>query len=99
MPGLDRVIDFQDAAYGELYLARLRRVLEAERAADPQGEQGFAMTRKAARFLALWMAFDDIVRVARLKCSASRFERVRKEVRASEDDVLHIVDLFKPGIP
>ena len=47
-------------------------VLDAERAADPAGAHGFATTRETARWLALWMAFDDIVRVADLKSRASR---------------------------
>jgi indolepyruvate ferredoxin oxidoreductase beta subunit len=33
--GLERVVDYQDAAYGVLYLDRLQRVLDAERAAAP----------------------------------------------------------------
>lgn len=45
------------------------------------------------------MAFDDIVRVADLKSRASRFARVRGEVKAGSDDLLRIYDHFKPGIP
>jgi indolepyruvate ferredoxin oxidoreductase beta subunit len=45
------------------------------------------------------MAFDDIVRVAELKCRASRFARVRAEVKAEDGDLLRIVDHFKPGVP
>ena len=45
------------------------------------------------------MAFDDIVRVADLKVRASRFARVRREVAASDGDIVHIVDHFKPGVP
>ncbi len=45
------------------------------------------------------MAFDDIVRVADLKCRASRFARVRREVGADERDVVRIVDYFRPGVP
>ena len=65
--------------------------------ADPSEANGFALTRETARFLALWMAFDDIVRVADLKCRASRFARVRREVGAGDGDVVRIVDYFKPG--
>ena len=97
--GLERVTDFQDADYGRQYLERLSRIHEIERGIDPDGQHGFALTGETARFLALWMAFDDIVRVARLKCSATRFARVRTEVRAADEDLVHIVDLFKPGIP
>jgi indolepyruvate ferredoxin oxidoreductase beta subunit len=97
--GLARVMAFQDRAYGDLYVERVARVLAAERAADPASAHGFAVTRETARYLALWMAFDDIVRVADLKCRASRFARVRREVAAAPGDVVRIVDFFKPGLP
>jgi len=97
--GHARVLEYQDAAYAHLYAERLQRVLAAERAGDPDGANDFATTREAARHLAVWMAFDDIVRVAELKCRASRFERVRGEVDAGAADLLCIVDHFKPGVP
>ncbi|MEO7008589.1 MAG: indolepyruvate oxidoreductase subunit beta family protein [Caldimonas sp.] len=97
--GRARMLDYQDAAYAELYLQRLQRVLAAERASDPDGAHGYETTRASARYLALWMAFDDIVRVADLKCRASRLARVRREVKAGDADLLRIYDHFKPGIP
>jgi indolepyruvate ferredoxin oxidoreductase beta subunit len=97
--GHARLVAFQDRAYAGLYLERLARVMAAERASDPHGNHGFALTRETGRFLALWMAFDDIVRVAGLKCRASRFARVRSEVAARDGDIVRIVDYFKPGIP
>ena len=96
--GTRRLIEFQDAGYAELYRQRLQRMLEAEKDADREGRHGFAMTRETARFLALWMAFDDIVRVADLKSRAGRFRRVREQVRAGDGDLVRIVDHFKPGI-
>jgi indolepyruvate ferredoxin oxidoreductase beta subunit len=97
--GHARMLEYQDEAYGVLYLQRLGRILAAERAADPQGSGGFAVTRETARFLALWMAFDDIVRVADLKGRASRLARVRREVKAGPHDLVRVVDHFKPGVP
>ncbi len=97
--GLARLTDYQGSAYAALYVQRLARVLEAERAADPAGAQGFAITTEMARWLALWMAFDDIVRVADLKSRESRWRRVRTEVRAKDDDLLQVWDHFKPGVP
>ena len=97
--GYDRMIDFQGRAYANLYLDRLRRILAVESQRDADATHGFALTRETARFLALWMAFDDIVRVADLKVRASRFARVRREVGADEADVVRIVDHFKPGVP
>jgi indolepyruvate ferredoxin oxidoreductase beta subunit len=97
--GHARMLEYQGRAYGELYLQRLRTVLQAERDSDPQGTQGWAVTREMARWLALWMAFDDIVRVADLKSRASRWERVRAEVKAGDSDLLRVYDHFKPGVP
>lgn len=97
--GHARVLEYQDRSYAEVYAQRMKRVLEAERAGDPSGEQGFATTSETARYLALWMAFDDIVRVADLKCRASRFARVRQEVKAPDEDLVRIYDYFKPGVP
>ncbi len=95
--GCDRLEDYQDAGYAQLYLDRLVRVLAAERASGDAASRAYATTREVARFLALWMAFDDIVRVADLKSRASRIARVRREVKAGDADVVAIVDHFKPG--
>ena len=97
--GHARMLEYQDRDYAELYVERMKRILEAERAGDPSGEHAFAITSETARYLALWMAFDDIVRVADLKCRASRFARVRREVKAADDDLVRIYDHFKPGVP
>ena len=96
--GYARLREYQDAAYADLYLQRLSRVLDAEQKTGVGPQHDFSVTRETARFLALWMAFDDIVRVADLKCRASRFARVRSEVAAHEGDIVRIVDYFKPGM-
>lgn len=97
--GRARVVEFQDEAYGQLYQERVARVLAAERSIDPTGEKDLALTREAARFLALWMAFDDVVRVAALKSSAARYARVRRETGAGNTDVVHLYDHLRPGVP
>ena len=97
--GCARLIDYQDAAYARLYVERLGSVLQAEQAADPAGAHDYAATQAAARYLALWMAFDDVVRVADLKTRRSRIERVRRETKARDDELLRVYEHFKPGIP
>jgi len=97
--GHARVLQYQDAAYAALYLQRLARVRDAERAGDPGAAHGWATTRETARWLALWMAFDDIVRVAELKLDRQRWARVRREVGAGEHEVVKVYDHFKPGVP
>jgi indolepyruvate ferredoxin oxidoreductase beta subunit len=95
--GYRRMLDYQDRAYAALYEARLLRVLDVERGVDAAGSADFALTRETGRYLALWMAYDDIVRVADLKSRAGRFARVRGEVAARDGDVVRIFDFFKPG--
>jgi indolepyruvate ferredoxin oxidoreductase, beta subunit len=97
--GHARMLEYQGASYADLYLQRLRDVLAAERAADPSGAHGFETTREMARWLALWMAFDDIIRVADLKSRATRWQRVKGEVKAGDGDLVRVYDYFKPGAP
>ena len=95
--GHARLLDYQDEAYASLYLDRLARLLAAEQASGASAEA--AATAEASRWLALWMAFDDIVRVAELKSRAGRFERVRREAKVGADELLRLHDHFKPGVP
>ncbi|HUR87515.1 MAG TPA: indolepyruvate oxidoreductase subunit beta family protein, partial [Ramlibacter sp.] len=89
--GRERLIEYQGAAYARLYDERLARIAQA--GADE------ATMNETARWLALWMAFDDIIRVADLKSRTSRFDRVRREVKAKDDELVRIYDHFKPGAP
>jgi indolepyruvate ferredoxin oxidoreductase beta subunit len=69
-----RLVDYQDEAYARLYDERLARIEAAE------GRMQGPVTQELVRWLALWMAFDDIVRVAAAKLAASRLRRVQREV-------------------
>ena len=97
--GHARLLDYQDASYAALYVTRLQQVLQAESASDTSGTRGYAITVEMCRWLALWMAFDDVVRVADLKSRASRWARVRAEVKVGAHDLLKVYDHFKPGLP
>jgi indolepyruvate ferredoxin oxidoreductase beta subunit len=94
-----RLTRWQDAAYARLYEERLCRVATAERVNDTLGTTGGAVTAEVTRWLALWMAFDDVVHVAGLKLAAGRQQRVRREVAAGADEIVKVFDHFKPGIP
>jgi indolepyruvate ferredoxin oxidoreductase beta subunit len=96
--GLARLIDYQDARYAALYAERVRRLLALEDALDTSGTEAHAITREGARFLALWMAFDDVIRVADLKTRADRYVRIRDEVDARRDDLVTVHDFFKPRL-
>ena len=97
--GYQRLLDYQGTAYADLYVQRLQAVLNAENAADPAQVHAHVASRHTARWLALWMAFDDIVRVADLKSRTSRWQRVAAEVKAQPGELLRVYDHFKPGVP
>ena len=91
-----RLLEYQGPAYAQLYVQRLARLLNVENFA---ADASHPVAAETSRWLALWMAFDDIVRVADLKSRASRWARVTQEVKAQEGDVLKVYDHFKPGVP
>jgi indolepyruvate ferredoxin oxidoreductase beta subunit len=86
--GRERLDDYQGSRYVALYEKRIEPFLNG----DPK------LASEVARHLALWMAYEDIIRVADLKTRASRFERVRKEVGAQPGEPVVVIDYLKPGI-
>ena len=72
--------------------------LEREGSDRTVSDGSHAVAREVARHLALWMCFEDIVRVADLKTRRSRFERVRSEVRAKPGQPVVITEFLKPGV-
>ena len=104
--GVERTVDYQDARYGALYLDRieglLARTAAAPSTASPASpaspEAGHSVVRETARQLALWMCFEDLIRVADLKTRRSRIERVRAEVRAKPGQPVAVTEFLKPGV-
>ncbi|MET4575615.1 indolepyruvate oxidoreductase subunit beta family protein [Ottowia thiooxydans] len=90
--GVRRLIDYQDPAYAALYLDRLTVVQ-----ALPDDGTG-ALLRDTARHLALWMSYEDTVRVADLKTRGSRFARVKSEVGLQSDQQIAIHEYMHPRI-
>ena len=90
LEGVRRLIDYQDPAYAGLYLDRMQ-ALGSETCPVP-------LLEAVARHLALWMSYEDVVRVADLKTRATRFERVRDEVGVQAAQVLNINEFMHPRI-
>ena len=86
--GVSRLKDYQGEAYASLFLERIRPLQDADA----------SLATETARQLALWMSYEDIVRIADLKTRASRFERVRKEVGAKQGEPVVVIDYLKPGL-
>jgi indolepyruvate ferredoxin oxidoreductase beta subunit len=106
LEGARRAIDYQDPSYAALYLSRVEHISALDGRSRPQrdarsdGADGreWALTAAVARGLALWMTFEDTIRVADLKTRATRFARVREEVRAAPDQLFGITEFMKPRV-
>jgi indolepyruvate ferredoxin oxidoreductase beta subunit len=95
LAGVERLGDYQDERYAAAYLDWL----EPARAADERyGSGHWTLLREAARYLALWMSYEDAIRVADLKTRRSRFARVRQETRLANSQVLHISEFLYPRL-
>jgi indolepyruvate ferredoxin oxidoreductase beta subunit len=94
--GYDRCLDFLDHAYAQDYLARVHEIAALDRKLGGAAH-GWRLTLETARYLALRMTFEDIMRVADLKTRASRFAGIRAEARAQAHEPVHVTEFLKPG--
>ncbi len=88
--GARRLVDYQDFDYAALYLDRIERTLAHQRDDTLHAE--------LARHLALWMAYEDTIRVADLKTRDTRLARVRGEVRADAAQPVSIEEYLHPRL-
>ncbi|MDP9896873.1 indolepyruvate ferredoxin oxidoreductase beta subunit [Variovorax boronicumulans] len=91
--GIARVVDYQDVEYGNEYLDRVAHVL-----AICQGPADKDLAIEAARWIAVAMSYDDVIRVADLKTRGERTARLRREVGAEEGDVVGSEEYFHPRL-
>lgn len=89
--GYERLLDHQDAAYATQYLKSVQAFTALDAAP-------FAASQEAARTLALWMAYEDVIRVADLKSRRSRFDQIRSDYGAKAHEPVIVRDFLKPGI-
>jgi indolepyruvate ferredoxin oxidoreductase beta subunit len=92
--GVKRLIDYQDTAYAGMYLDRLEAVVGLERSHSDR----FALTASVARGLALWMSFEDPIRVADLKIRSARARRVLQEVVPTPGQLVLVTEFMKPRV-
>ena len=86
---LGRLVDYQDRAYARRFLERLQPIVALDR--DP-----YTLSTIAARHLAVWMTYEDAIRVADLKTRAARFRRIEAEHPAAGP--LVVTDYLKPDL-
>jgi indolepyruvate ferredoxin oxidoreductase beta subunit len=95
LAGIGRLTDYQDERYAAEYLDRLQIIRDADR---EHGNGEYDLLRTTGRHLALWMSYEDAIRVADLKTRRARFARVRLEARAGDAELLRIHEFLHPRL-
>jgi indolepyruvate ferredoxin oxidoreductase beta subunit len=94
LEGVRRLANYQDAAYAQLYLTRLRAIADADTHSSAEGR----LLTEVARQLAVRMSFEDVVRVAEAKIDPARLKRIAREELGVTNEPYSVHDFLKPGI-
>lgn len=96
--GVKRLVDYQDPAYAGLYLTRVKAIaaIEPRQGRGPAAGSEAELTKAVARYLALWMSYEDTIRVAALKIRRSRFDRVERAGRLSKGELVYVTEFMHP---
>tara|TARA_B100000315_G_scaffold210618_1_gene206999 strand:- start:4256 stop:5692 length:1437 start_codon:yes stop_codon:yes gene_type:complete len=89
--GIARLIDYQNEAYAQLYLTRLKTVCDVDTGENKK------LTSEVASHLARWMSYEDVIRVGQLKTRPGRLSQIRAELGVDAGVPLKVTDYFKPG--
>jgi indolepyruvate ferredoxin oxidoreductase, beta subunit len=95
--GVRRLVDFQDPAYAHDYLTRISTIYSLDRQCGGEAKH-YALTAAAAKYVAVAMSYDDVIRVADLKTRAARFERVRREAGATSNEIVYMTEFMHPRL-
>jgi len=93
--GIVRLAEYQDKGYADEFIDHLETILTLD---TLHGDTRYRLLCEAARHLALWMSYEDAIRVADLKTRRTRFERVALEAGCRKDQLLEIDEFFHPRI-
>jgi indolepyruvate ferredoxin oxidoreductase, beta subunit len=95
--GVKHLTDFQDPAYAGTYLDRIGGIykLDLRHGGDAKG---YSLSAAAAKYVAVAMAYDDVIRVAELKTRADRFERVRDENAVGPSQIVYTTEYMHPRL-
>ena len=90
---VNRLIDYQDEPYAEEWFSRVSALIDRD-----LDRESYSLAQEAGRHLALWMAFEDIPRVAQLKVRPDRESMIRSEVKAAAGQPVAVAEFFHPRI-
>jgi indolepyruvate ferredoxin oxidoreductase, beta subunit len=95
--GVKHLTDFQDPVYAGEYLDRIGKLYRLDQANGGAGKN-YAFTAAAAKYVAVAMAYDDVIRVADLKTRASRFERVVRDNSVGDGQLVYTTEYMHPRL-
>jgi indolepyruvate ferredoxin oxidoreductase beta subunit len=95
--GVKRLTDFQDPSYAAEYLNRVAK-LHALDSAHGGETKAYALTAAGAKYIAIAMAYDDVIRVAELKTRPQRYERVRRDNSVGAGQIVYTTEYLQPRL-
>ena len=95
--GVKHVTDFQDPAYADDYLDRVTKIYDLDRTHGEAAKE-HALSAAAAKYVAVAMAYDDVIRVAELKTRQSRFERVQRDNSVGTGQIVYTTEYMHPRL-
>lgn len=97
LEGLHRLLDYQDEAYARQFLRDVERIHAVVASGAGTGD-ALRLTELFAKHLAVWMSYEDAIRVADLKTRRERIERIRREMGLRDGQLLFLTDYLKPDL-
>ncbi|PCI04991.1 MAG: indolepyruvate oxidoreductase subunit B [Flavobacteriaceae bacterium] len=94
--GITHLSDWQNETWAKVYLDKLQPFLIIDKKKSPQK---YELTKQIARYLAIAMAYDDLIFVSDQKTRTERYKEMYDQVEASEDDLVHTLDYLHPSFP
>ena len=95
--GVKQLTDFQDPAYANEYLDRVAKIYELDRG-NAGAAKSFALTAAAAKYVAIAMSYDDVIRIADLKTRRTRYDRVLRENAVGEGQIVYTTEYMHPRL-
>jgi indolepyruvate ferredoxin oxidoreductase, beta subunit len=92
-----RLTDFQDPAYAGEYLDRVASVRGLDRG-HGGAAKAWRLTATAAKYVAVAMSYDDVIRVAELKTRPQRDARVRQDNAVGKDQIVYTTEYMHPRL-
>ncbi|PSL12221.1 indolepyruvate ferredoxin oxidoreductase beta subunit [Marinobacterium halophilum] len=92
--GIRRLLDHTGLRYAELYVERMQQILALEQGLDADK----TLSHRVAARLAVWMAYEDTIRVAEIKTRARRFDGLYQEVGIQHQQVSYFREYLHPRI-